>query len=180
MDPKLFISDPDPTLALISDLDSDPDRLWKTYLKCRSSKHRKKAIFFNLYIFGSVLSRNIYMNCRSSKHCKKATALCLLVGNRTYLDPDLNPNPDPELIPDPNLQMISGPTGSGCTTLLSRLTRNLLICRTFLKIPIAIPLFQLFDIQCSDFAWNSFEKRQAATCHFSKVVSRKSRNYVDQ
>jgi hypothetical protein len=29
-------------LALIS----DPDCLWKIHLKCRSSKHRKKANFF--------------------------------------------------------------------------------------------------------------------------------------
>ncbi len=57
----------------------------------------------------------------------------LLVGSRTYLDPDPNPDPeydpdpesDPELItdpdPDPNLQIISdlagSGSGSGCTTL---------------------------------------------------------------
>jgi hypothetical protein len=38
-------------------------------------------------------------------------------------DPDSNPDPksDPELItdPDPNLQIISGPAGSGCTTMTS-------------------------------------------------------------
>jgi hypothetical protein len=127
VDPKLFFSDPDPTLTLISDPDSDPDSnpdtacLWKIHKKFRWSKHCKKARLF----------RKINLNCRSSKHCKKAnffsnlnifTALYSLVGSRTYSNLDPDPNPDPKLItdPDPNLQIISDPAGSGCTTLPSR------------------------------------------------------------
>jgi hypothetical protein len=61
---EIIFSDPDPTLTLISDPDSNPypAYLWKIRKKFRWSKHCKKAR----------LLRKINLNCRSSKHCKKA------------------------------------------------------------------------------------------------------------
>jgi hypothetical protein len=114
VDPRLYFSDPDPTLTLISDPDPDldPDCLRNIYLKCRSSKHRKKANFFNLYILGSGLFRKIYLNCRSSEHCKKAnffktcTFLQLCV---CYLETELNLDPDLNLDPESNLELITDP-----------------------------------------------------------------------
>ncbi len=61
-------------------------------MNCRQSKHRKKLIFTNLYIF---------------------TTLYLLVGNRLNLDPDLITDPEPKL------QIIPDPAGSRSTTLVN-------------------------------------------------------------
>ncbi len=84
VDPKLlllifFFSDPDPTLTLISDPDSDRIVYEKYIWNADHLYIAKKQFFWNLYIFGSGLFRKMYFNCRSSKHCKKANFLFLSV-----------------------------------------------------------------------------------------------------
>jgi hypothetical protein len=63
VDPKLFFLDPDPTLTLILDPDSNPDPVvYEKYIRNSDDLNiAKKARLF----------RKINLNCRSSKHCKK-------------------------------------------------------------------------------------------------------------
>ncbi len=69
VDPKLFFSGLDPALILIP----DSDCLWKIFLNCRSSKHRKKANFFKISTFlDPDCLWKMNLNCRSFKHSKKA------------------------------------------------------------------------------------------------------------
>jgi hypothetical protein len=57
------------------------------------------------------------MNCRSSKHRKKAIFFKSVHFYSFLLKQNLDLNPDPELITDPKFQIISYPSGSGYTTL---------------------------------------------------------------